>query len=81
MSAPMTYRRINQIAVALASLALAVVLFMLGRSLIPERAVAEQRGIVAQWLFTWGLIWITALAAASLSAFLLVSRNRTDLSD
>jgi hypothetical protein len=82
MCASTVYRRIGQVGVALASLALAVVLLILGLALVPERAVAAQRGIVAQWLFTWGLIWITAFAAVVLSAFLIfVDRSRTRLSD
>jgi hypothetical protein len=82
MSAAMTWRRISQLTVATASLGVAIGLVMLGVALVPERAVAEQRDIVAQWLFTWGLVWITAAAAVVLSVFLLtVSRTRTHLSD
>ena len=66
-------RRRIRIAIATISLVVAVVLIVLGRGLLPDREVAEQRDIVAQWLFTWGLIWLTALAAAALSAFLLLA--------
>ena len=69
----MERRRIHRIAIATISLVVAVVLIVLGRGLLPDREVAEQRDIVAQWLFTWGLIWLTALAAAALSAFLLLA--------
>ena len=71
MPGSMAYRRVSQLAVAIASVAVAVVLIRLGLGLVPERAVAEQWDIVAQWLFTWGLIGTTSLAATVLSIFLL----------
>jgi hypothetical protein len=68
----MRYGRPAHVTVAIASLAVAAVLIVLGLGLVPARAIAEQRDIVAQWLFAWGLIWLTALTAAVLSVFLLL---------
>ena len=59
--------------VGVAVLGLAALSFVLGINLLPARDVAQARGTLGPWVLTWGLIWMTALAAVTLAVFLIAT--------
>jgi hypothetical protein len=73
----------NRVAVliaAIACLALAVALFILGQRLILPLPVATERGAGVPWYITWAMVWVTAGCAVALAVFLLRSlRNPSRL--
>jgi hypothetical protein len=57
----------------LAVLALAGINVILGLNLVPVKAVAEERGVVAGWWLVWTLIALTVVSAIALGWFLLAA--------
>ena len=64
---------VQSIAGAIASLGLAAISVILGRSLLPSRVAAQEGGIIVPWLLAWGLIGTAMLAGVILAGFLVVT--------
>ena len=69
----MNRNAIQWIVVAIAVLGLAALCVILGVNLLPSRMAAQEKGTLAPWLLTWGMIWLTALTAVTLAGFLFVT--------
>lgn len=69
----MNQNAVKWIIAAIAVLGLAAGCVMFGVNLLPPRIVAEERGTVAPWLLTWAMIWMTALIAVAIAAFLVAT--------
>jgi len=64
---------IRWMVVAVAVLGLAAFSLVVGANLLPARAVAEARGTLAPLVLTWGMIWLSVLAAITLAGFLVAA--------
>ena len=74
----MNLNSVGWIVGALFVLGLAAVNLTLGMSLMPSLTAAQGKGIFVPWLFTWGLIWSTALIAVAIAGFMIsVSKARS----
>jgi len=58
---------------AILVLGLAPVSFMFGMTLLPSRVTVQGAGTLVPWLFTWGMIWMSALVAVMLAGSLIVT--------
>lgn len=58
---------------ALIVLSLAALAVMLGMDLMPARVVAQGKGTLIPWLFTWGLIWVSALCGVVVAIYMFVN--------
>lgn len=51
---------------------------MYGRNYLPSREAAVKAEKLLPWVFTWGLVWITVIAALAIAASILVAGGRRD---
>ena len=60
-------------------LGLGALLVVFGLNLMPPQQVAIERGSIAPWRMTWGMIWITVAMTVVLAGFLfsLGRKNQT----
>jgi len=54
-------------------LGMAALVVMLGLDLMPARAVATGKGTLIPWLFTWGLIWVSAVCGVVVAIYMFVN--------
>ena len=73
----MNRNAVKWIAGAVAVFGLAPVSVMFGLTLLPSWTAVHGGGTLIPWLFTWGLIWMTALIAVTLAGFLVVTGVRS----
>ena len=64
------------IVAGLIAIGLAVLAVVFGTSLMPSRIVAQGKGTLIPWLFTWGLIWISAVSGVIIATYRRVDENR-----
>ena len=62
--------RVMWIVGSITMLALAVLGLILGVALMPKGTIAIRDGKMVPWLLTWGMIWVTTVAAIVIAAFL-----------
>ena len=58
---------------AIVVLGVAVVLLMIGQTLLPPRAVAQRKGTIIPWMITWGMVWGTVVLAVAIAGFHLAT--------
>ena len=56
---------------ALAVLALMGIGIAVGMTLLPPGAVADTKGTLIPWLFTWGMIWATTAMGVVIAGFMV----------
>jgi hypothetical protein len=56
--------------VAIVVLGLGALLVVFGMNLMPTQAVAIEKGSIAPWRLTWGMIWCTVAMTVVLAGYL-----------
>jgi hypothetical protein len=67
--------RLGLNAFGVASIVCSFLAVILGLNLLPPRAQASEAGTFGPWLFTWMLIWMTAISGLVLGGYLFTSKG------